>query len=107
MKPFNVAFRFAHGRQVAPLLALFRRKDSIRAIEPHPTFYSQWIFENLRAPDPLLKLRELIKDLKFMKNTGFTSFKFNQAYKSLVEGRIKDELNLMKLEAHRDETKRD
>lgn len=51
-------------------------KVELANIEPCPSFHASWIFEENRNPDPLLKLRELIKDLKFMQSRRFDAWHF-------------------------------
>jgi hypothetical protein len=43
-------------------------KKEIKNIEPCTCFNANWIFLETRSKDSLLKLRELVKDLKFLEN---------------------------------------
>jgi hypothetical protein len=67
-------------------------KEELIMIEPHPLFYANWIGQDARKPDPLLKLRELVKDLKFIESNRFQSLLFRGEYEMRAKLRMREEL---------------
>ena len=67
-------------------------KNEVSRIEPHPFFQAQWIFEEKRNPDPLLKLRELVKDLAFIQSNKFMGLHFKNDYEERAKLRMREEL---------------
>lgn len=59
-------------------------KVEIKKIKPCPHFQNNWIFNEKRNKDKLLKLRELLKDLRFFEGNHLLGF----IYKSKIEERI-------------------
>lgn len=51
-------------------------KAEVKKIEPHCFFHSQWIWEDTRLPNPLLRLTELIKDIDFINNARYMNLTF-------------------------------
>lgn len=90
-------------------------KAELQSIEPYPGFHSQWIFEEVRNPDPLLRLRELVKDLRFIRDCKFRSLFFEgdleRAFKVQMrevfdQAKVKYDEKIAKRVAERESTER-
>lgn len=75
-----------------------RIKKELAGIEPHPLFYANWIFDKSRSPDPLLKLRELVKDLDFIHRNRFKSWMIHGEYEIRAKLRMREELEPLLVE---------
>lgn len=93
----------ALAKSCKPEFDIIRKiKKEINHIEPHPSFYAQWIFEDSRKPDPLLKLRELVKDLAFIQSNRFRGWKFQGEYETQAKLRMREELEPLLLEEEKE-----
>jgi len=72
-------------------------KVELEKIEPHPNFHAQWIFEDKRAPDPLLKLRELVKDLQFIRNHTFDVWYFQGRLEKSFKEQMRKKFDIAQL----------
>jgi hypothetical protein len=80
-------------------------KAEVAKIEPHPFFHSQWIWEEKRMPDPLLKLRELIKDLEFIYKNRFNDFRFKGRLETTFKKQFRKPFDQARLRLAEEESK--
>lgn len=73
-------------------------KKELGKIEPHPLFNVNWSFGKSRNPDPLLKLKEMVKDLDFIDRNRFTSWRLQGEYETRAKLRMREELEPLLLE---------
>jgi len=93
----------ALAKSCKPEFDIIRKiKKEVKHIEPHPCFYSQFIFEHYRNPDPLSKLRELVKDIMFIQNNRFNTLKFKGQYETQAKLRMREELEPLLLEEEKE-----
>ena len=73
-------------------------KVAVALIEPHPLFHSQWIFEECRTADPLRQLREMVKDLDFIRRHAFDNWKFQDRLLTSSKAQIRRKFDKARLE---------
>ena len=67
-------------------------KAELKKTHPHPFFHGGFISDTRRQPDPLLKARELLKDLQFQQESRDADWRFQGAYQRLVKVRMRKEM---------------
>lgn len=79
-------------------------KEEAAKIEPHPFFHGQWIWEDKRAPDPLMRLRELLKDLDFITTNRFQDWRFRGSLETTFKKRFRKAFDRARLRLEQKET---
>lgn len=73
-------------------VALRGLKKELKKIEPKPFFYSQFIWDKERHPDPLIKYREYLKDYEFHEHHVFADYRITGEVEKHVRARLKEDL---------------